>query len=205
MVDRRMRLVLPALVVTAGLALSGGAALAHDATTAPVLPGSTASQAPPASIDPAALGPGLHVVGAWSRESPMMELAAAAFLVIVNDTDADDALVGASSPAAATVEIHQTTQAEDGTMAMAPVDEVPIPAGGVATLEPGGYHIMLMDLAAPLVEGQPFELTLEFASSEPQTVMVPVKALGPMATGSDDMGGSAASADAESSPEAGED
>ena len=94
----------------------------------------------------------------------MMELAGAAFMVIVNNTEADDALVGASSPAAETVEIHQTTQAEDGTMAMAPVEEVPIPAGGVAELKPGGYHVMLIDLVAPLVEGEQIELTLEFAN-----------------------------------------
>lgn len=203
MMDRRMRLLLPTLMVTGGLVLGGGAALAHDATAAPSMPDAAASPAPLASFDPAALGPGLHVVEAWSRQSPMMELAGAAYLTIVNDTDVDDALVGASSPAAATVEIHKTTQAEDGTMAMAPVDAVPIPAGGVVALAPGGYHIMLIELAAPLVEGQTFELTLEFAASEPQTVMVPVRAIGPMATGMADTGGSAGSDDADSSPDAG--
>jgi hypothetical protein len=78
------------------------------------------------------------------------------------------------------VEIHQTTQAEDGTMAMAPVEEVPIPAGGTAELKPGGYHVMLIDLVAPLVVGEQIEVTLEFATAEPQTVTVPVQAIGPM-------------------------
>jgi hypothetical protein len=140
-----------------------------------------------ASFDPAALGPGLHVVGAWSRESPMMELAGAAFMVIVNNTDMDDALVAASSPAATTVEIHQTTQAEDGTMAMAPVPEVPIPAGSMAELKPGGYHVMLIDLVQPLVVGEQIEVTLQFADADPQTVLVPVQAMGPMVM-DDDMG-----------------
>ncbi len=118
----------------------------------------------------------------------MMELAGAAFMLIVNNTEADDALVGASSPAAETVEIHQTTQAEDGTMAMAPVEEVPIPAAGAAELKPGGYHVMLIDLVQPLVVGEQIELTLEFANAEPQTVTVPVQAMGPMDTGmADDM------------------
>lgn len=182
--DRHERtMLLPVLAMTASLALGAGATVAQDddaamESAAPM--GSAAPMAPMASFDPAALGPGLHVVNAWSRESPMMELAGAAFMVIVNNTEADDALVGASSPAAATVEIHQTTQAEDGTMAMAPVSEVPIPAGGMAELKPGGYHVMLIDLVQPLAVGEQIELTLEFAAGEPQTVMVPVQAMGPM-------------------------
>ena len=124
--------------------------------------------------------PGLTVQGAWTRESMMAELAGAAFMVIHNSTDFDDALVGASSPAAAVVEIHQTSMADDGTMAMAPVAEVPIPAGGDAVLEPGGYHVMLIDLVAPLEVGQQIELSLEFAAAAPQTIAVPVQALGPM-------------------------
>ena len=82
-------------------------------------------------------------------------------------------------PAAGVVEIHQTSMAEDGTMAMAPVTEIPIPAHADAVLEPGGYHIMLIQLVEPLVEGGQIELTLEFANAAPQTVMVPVQAMGP--------------------------
>jgi copper(I)-binding protein len=114
----------------------------------------------------------------------MAELAGAAFMVIHNTTDFDDALLGASSPAAAVVEIHHTSMAEDGSMSMAPVAEIPIPAGGVAVLEPGGFHVMLIDLVAPLEVGQVIELSLEFGSAEPQTISVPVQAFGPM----DDMG-----------------
>ncbi len=187
--DRRTRtMLLPALAVTACLALGLGSVAAQedDESTEPAAQGSMAPVVPVASLDPAALGPGLHVVSPWSRESPMMELAGAAFMVIVNNTDADDALVGASSPAAATVEIHQTTEAEDGTMMMAPVEEVPIPAGGLAELKPGGYHVMLIDLVQPLVEGEQIEISLDFASSEPQTIVVPIQAMGPMAVDTDD-------------------
>lgn len=179
--DRRKRMMLlPVMTMTASLALGSAVATAQDDAAVMESAAPMGSAAPMASFDPAALGPGLHVVGAWSRESPMMELAGAAFMVIVNNSDMDDALVGASSPAATTVEIHQTTQAEDGTMAMAPVSEVPIPAGGMAELKPGGYHVMLIDLVQPLVVGEQIEVTLQFADGEPQTVMVPVQALGPM-------------------------
>jgi copper(I)-binding protein len=183
-VDRSKRFVmLPVMAVAASMALGIGPVTAQDDEDAMASAAPMESAVPMASMDPASLGPGLHVVGAWSRESPMMELAGAAFMVIYNNTEADDALVGASSPAAASVEIHQTTQAEDGTMAMAPVEEVPIPAGGEAVLKPGSYHVMLIDLVAPLVEGEQIELTLEFANAEPQTVMVPVQAMGPMDMG----------------------
>jgi periplasmic copper chaperone A len=192
-VDRgKRRALLSVMAVATSLALSIGSVTAQDDDEAMESAAPDASAAPMAplapmpSIDPAALGPGLHVVGAWSRESPMMELAGAAFMVIVNNTETDDALVSASSPAATTVEIHQTTQAEDGTMTMAPVEEVPIPAGGMAELKPGSYHIMLIDLVAPLVVGEQIEVTLTFATAEPQTVMVPVQALGPMAAPTDD-------------------
>ena len=187
--DRGCFAPLVGLVLALCLAIAGGAALASgddDASPSPsaAAAGSMASPSESPSFDPAALGPGIHVMNAWSRESSMVAIAGAAFMVIVNGNDTDDALVGASSPAA-TVEIHQTTQAEDGTMSMSPVDEILIPAGGNAKLAPGGYHLMLLDLSAPLVAGEAIELTLEFAASEPQTVSVPIQALAPMSSGDD--------------------
>jgi len=124
--------------------------------------------------------PGISVRDAWTRESMMVDLAGAAYMVIHNDTDADDALVGASSVAANVVEIHESSMDVEGAMAMAQVQEIPIPAHADAVLEPGGYHIMLIELAEPLGEGQEIEVTLEFATAAPQTVMVPVQATGPM-------------------------
>ena len=130
------------------------------------------------AMDP--MEPGISVRDAWTRESMMVDLAGAAYMVIHNNTDADDALVGATSSAANVVEIHQSSMDEEGAMAMAQVQEVPIPAHADAVLEPGGYHIMLIELAEPLGQGQEIEVTLEFATAEPQTVMVPVQATGPM-------------------------
>ena len=63
-------------------------------------------------------------------------------------------------------EIHETTMAvgDDGQemMAMQQVSSIDVPAGGDAVLEPGGYHIMLMQLAEPLVDGNEFTVTLTF-------------------------------------------
>jgi copper(I)-binding protein len=94
----------------------------------------------------------------------MMQLAGAAFMVLVNDGATDDALVGASTPVAATVELHQTTADANGVMTMAPVESIPVAAGGSTALAPGGYHLMLIGLVEPLVEGATVPLTLTFQS-----------------------------------------
>lgn len=62
-----------------------------------------------------------------------------------------------------------------GAMKMQPVDKVVIPAKGSVELKPGGYHIMLLDLAKPLVKGESFDLTLTFASGATSTVKVEVR------------------------------
>ena len=123
---------------------------------------------------------GLLVHDAWTRESPMLELAGAVFMVIENTTTEDDALVGASSPAADVAEIHQTAMAEDITMAMSPVESIPVPAGSRAVLEPGGYHIMLIGLTEPLSVGDSIEISLEFEHAAARTVSALVRPMGPM-------------------------
>ncbi len=133
--------------------------------------------------------PGLHVMDAWTRESPMLDLAGAAYMVIHNNTDADDALVGASSPAAEFVELHLSSMDDEGMMSMNQVTEIPIPAHGDAVLKPGSYHVMLINLVEPLTEGVEVELSLEFMNAEPQTVGAPVMAGAPMMMGDMDMDG----------------
>jgi len=62
-----------------------------------------------------------------------------------------------------------------GMMQMRQVPSIAVPAGTTVTLEPGGLHIMLLDLAAPLTAGQTFDMTLEFASGERLVVPVSVR------------------------------
>jgi len=107
-------------------------------------------------------GGDMKITDAWARTSMGMDRAGAAYLAMSNGSGKDDALIGVSSPAAATAELHETTTAADGTTAMSPVAEIPVPAGGSVTLEPGGYHIMLIGLVEPLVAGQKIDITLTF-------------------------------------------
>jgi copper(I)-binding protein len=52
--------------------------------------------------------------------------------------------------------------------------EVPVPAGATVRFEPGGLHVMLLDIVAPLTPGMEVELTLRFATAEAVTIKLPV-------------------------------
>lgn len=81
-------------------------------------------------------------------------------------------LVGASSPASSTVELHHM-QMNDDMMQMRHVEEIRIEAGETTTMRPGGgFHLMLIGLTEPLKEGQRFPLTLNFAEQDDVAIEV---------------------------------
>ena len=110
-------------------------------------------------------GGSIKVSDAWARPSMGMDRAGAAYLVISNEGDEGDVLLGASSPAAATVEVHETTMDADGAMVMQPVGSLEIPAGETVRLEPGSYHLMLIELTGELTVGGEIEITLSFENA----------------------------------------
>jgi copper(I)-binding protein len=114
------------------------------------------------------------VDGAWARTSPMESTVGAAYMNIT--ASADDALVGASvdMSVAMMTQVHETTTAADGSMGMQEIASNPMVAGTPLVLEPGGYHIMIMELVAPLKVGTSFTVTLTFESGATTTVEVPV-------------------------------
>ncbi|MCB1014650.1 MAG: copper chaperone PCu(A)C [Acidimicrobiales bacterium] len=67
-----------------------------------------------------------------------------------------------------------TTMAGMGAMTMQPIEALDLPAGETVVLEPGGFHIMLIDLVAPLETGEEIEVTLTFENAGERTVTVPV-------------------------------
>ncbi|MEE2728237.1 MAG: copper chaperone PCu(A)C [Candidatus Latescibacterota bacterium] len=111
---------------------------------------------------------------AWVREPPGGHPIAAAYMTIVNNSDAAMVLVGAQSPVVERVEIHTMTH-EDGTMRMRQVERVPLPAGGQVVLESGGLHLMLMGLSNPPRAGDSVDLTLRFADGSARTVSASVR------------------------------
>ena len=140
--------------------------------------------------------------GMWARTSPMEATMGAAYLTITSPVD--DALVGAKidSSIAGMVQIHEmvmadstgttmamggmgsdttmamggsdTTMAGMGEMVMQEVDKIDLPAGQAVELKPGGYHIMLMELVAPLETGTILQITLVFEKAGEITLDFPV-------------------------------
>ena len=85
------------------------------------------------------------------------------------------ALVGAASPVAGIVEIHEMRM-DGNTMRMRAVDKLELPAGRAVELKPGGYHVMLMDLKAPLKKGDTVPITLKVRTKSGQAQDLEVKA-----------------------------
>jgi copper(I)-binding protein len=119
----------------------------------------------------AAAGP-VVVRDAWIRATPPGARTAAAYLTLVNDGTADR-LLGGTTPAARTVELH-THVDEGGLTRMVRLPELALPAGGAVRLEPGGLHLMLIDIAAPLTAGTSIMLVLQFATADALVIEVPV-------------------------------
>ena len=121
----------------------------------------------------AAQAQGITVSGAWVRGTVQGQTATGAYMQL---RSADGAtLLGADSPDAGIVEIHEMRM-EGNTMRMRGVDKLELPAGQAVELKPGGYHVMLMDLKAPLKKGDTVAIKLKVRSKSGQTQDVEVKA-----------------------------
>ena len=121
----------------------------------------------------------VKVEGAWVRGTVATQKATGAFMRLTPSAKAR--LVSVSSPAAGVAEIHEMSM-ENDVMKMRQIDGLDLAAGKATELKPGGYHIMLMQLKAPLKGGDmvPMMLTFEDASKQTftQELTVPVTALG---------------------------
>ncbi len=93
-------------------------------------------------------------------------------------------LVGASSTAAGSVELHEMKMDGD-VMRMRAIDSVALPAGQPVELKSGGYHLMLLDLKTPLANNTsaPLVLTFKDASGREfkEEMKVPVSTAAPAA------------------------
>lgn len=109
----------------------------------------------------------------WVRGTVPDQKATGAFMRLTAQTDSH--LVGASSPVAGVVEIHEMKM-DNGVMRMRAVPGLPLPAGRPVDLAPGGYHVMLMGLKQPLQAGDSVPISLVFEGSDRQRRTVEVKA-----------------------------
>lgn len=130
----------------------------------------SAETAPP----PSAEADGLSISDAWVKSAD--EGMSAAFGVLDNDGTQDVTVKSVTSAASTELQLHETVANDSGEMVMQEKDGgFVIPAGGSFVLEPGGNHIMLMNLVEPLVAGGEVTFTVTLSDGSTFDFTAPVK------------------------------
>lgn len=126
----------------------------------------------------------LKIEKPWSRATPGNSKIGAGYFTVTNTGAAPDTLVSVTTPASDHVEIHEMAM-KDGVMTMRPMAKgVTIAPGKAVSFAPGGFHLMLMGLKAPLKQGDKVPLTLTFAKAGKVDVTLDVQGIGAQAPGS---------------------
>ena len=117
----------------------------------------------------------VKVEGAWARATVQGQKATGAFMKLT--APQATRLVAVSTPVAGVAEIHEMKM-EGSVMQMRAIPALDLPANQAIELKPGSYHLMLMDLKAPLMKDSSVALTLTFKDAKglesKQQVNVPV-------------------------------
>lgn len=129
----------------------------------------------------AAKAQSVDVKEAWARATVAGQKATGAFMKLT--AKADTKLVAVSSPAAGVAEVHEMKM-DGNVMKMRAVEGgLDLPAGKTVELKPGGYHVMLMDLKAPLAKDGTVAMTLVFKDAKgvesKMDVSLPVATMAP--------------------------
>lgn len=147
---------------------------AFTLTTATVTYAEQTPHKPASTAGQQAVQTTMTVENAWSRELPPNAPVGAVFLSLLNHSDEADRLLSAESSIAEVTELHAHVH-QDDMMRMVKVDAIDIAAHAELTLQPGGNHIMLINLREPLVAGNELPLTLNFENAGTVDLMVPIK------------------------------
>ena len=116
---------------------------------------------------------GVTVTNAWAGATVAAQKVGGVYMDI--RSNAASRLLSASSPVAGRAEIHNM-KIENGVMKMSPVEGIDVLAGKTVKLEPGGFHVMLVDLKRGLKAGETIPVTLTFEGSNKTRQTVEVKA-----------------------------
>jgi copper(I)-binding protein len=119
----------------------------------------------------------LQIEKPWARATPPGAQVGGGYLVIRNKGATSDRLVGVSSPASVRMEMHEMAMEKD-IMRMREVKGIDVPAKGAAELKPGGFHLMFMELKAPLKAGDKVPVTLKFEKAGEVKAEFAVEAMG---------------------------
>ena len=128
------------------------------------------------ALPQAAFASSVRIENAWVRATAPGQKVAGGFLDLT--ADADMKLVGGSSPASDSLELH-IMKMDDGVMIMRQVPDIALPKGKTVSLKPGGLHIMFIGLKAPIQEGArvPVSLTVQDSAGKQQTLQLEATAL----------------------------
>jgi copper(I)-binding protein len=116
----------------------------------------------------------LTVSDAWARQGFAGENSAV-YMVIDNPTAQDDVLLSATSDVAEAVELHMSKMDDQGVIMMQRQEKILIAQGTEVKLEPGGLHIMLINLQQDLADDGVMQLVLIFENAGEMTLEVPIK------------------------------
>ena len=116
----------------------------------------------------------IRIENPWIRASTGPN--AALFMTLVNTGETPEKLIGAQIDACAYAELHTHVE-ESGVFRMREVEFIDIPASEQKDLKPGGHHVMLMKIHAPLQEGDAVPVTLSFDKQRGVSFTAPVKAM----------------------------
>jgi copper(I)-binding protein len=117
---------------------------------------------------------GVVIEDPWARSTPPGATTGAVYLRISSRDDDVIEGVAVSPEVAGEAQLHMTMTGSDATSMMHAVSSLEVPAGEAVILEPNGFHVMLVDLAAPLAAGDTFDLTVDLARAADVTVSVDV-------------------------------
>jgi copper(I)-binding protein len=116
----------------------------------------------------------IAVSNAWVQAMPPSQTTTAVYMTLTNNSKTEAVLTSVSANIASAVEIHQMNDM-NGMMHMAMLPNLKIPAQGKVSLQPGGFHIMLIGLKKPVNKGDIVPITLYFQDGSSEAVSAQVK------------------------------
>ena len=132
---------------------------------------------PPAQAEDVTVGT-LKISAPWARATPKGASVGGGYMTITNTGTVPDRLIGGTTDIAKGFEVHEMKM-EGGVMKMRPVaGGLEIKPGQTVTLDPSGYHVMLMGLKKQLMQGEHFKATLQFAKAGKVDVDFVVEGIG---------------------------
>jgi len=116
----------------------------------------------------------VEVSDAWARATGQGQKTTGVFMNLT--AKKATRLVGVKTDLTSSAEVHEMKMEKD-VMKMQAVKALDLPAGQTVALKPGSYHVMLMDLKAPVVEDSQVVLTLLFEDAAGVKTQKEVKAV----------------------------